>query len=194
MKITVYCGASEGKQAIYREKTIKLGQWMTSGQHSLVYGGGKIGLMGILADTILSHGGQVIGVMPTFLKEREIAHPDLTELVVVPDMPTRKAKMIALGDAFIALPGGPGTLEEITEVISWSRIGQNDCPCILYNVNGYFNHLKYQYDRMVEEGFLSQVDRDKILFSDQFEVIEDFISTYQAPDIRRYTTENKETP
>lgn len=186
MKITVYCGASEGKQAVYREKTIELAKWMTSKQYSLVYGGGKVGLMGILADTILTNGGQVIGIMPTFLKEREIAHPNLTELIVVPDMPTRKSQMIALGDAFIALPGGPGTLEEITEVISWSRIGQNDGPCILYNVNGYFDHLKQQYDRMVEEGFLSQVDRDKILFSDDLDDIEDFILTYQAPEIRQY--------
>lgn len=186
MKITVYCGASEGKQAVYREKTIELAKWMTSKQHYLVYGGGKVGLMGILADTILAKGGQVIGIMPTFLKEREIAHPNLTELIVVPDMPTRKSQMIALGDAFIALPGGPGTLEEITEVISWSRIGQNDGPCILYNVNGYFDHLKQQYDRMVEEGFLSQVDRDKILFSDDLDDIEDFIRTYQAPEVRQY--------
>lgn len=186
MKITVYCGASEGKQPVYREKTIELAKWMISKQYSLVYGGGKVGLMGILADTILAKGGQVIGIMPTFLKEREIAHPNLTELIVVPDMPTRKSQMIALGDAFIALPGGPGTLEEITEVISWSRIGRNDGPCILYNVNGYFDHLKDQYDRMVAEGFLNQADRDKILFSDDLDDIEDFIQTYQAPEIRQY--------
>ncbi|MFA9413519.1 MULTISPECIES: TIGR00730 family Rossman fold protein [unclassified Streptococcus] len=194
MNITVYCGASSGDSPIYQKKTVALADWLTDKGHRLVYGGGNVGLMGFLADRILTNGGQVIGVMPSFLQKREIAHPNLTELIVVPDMPSRKAKMIALGDAFIALPGGPGTLEEITEVISWSRIGQNDGPCILYNVTGYFNPLKAMYDHMVAEGFLSQTDRDKILFSDNLEEIEAFITTYKAPDIREYTTENKETP
>lgn len=186
MKITVYCGASSGVNPIYQEKTIELGKWIVSKKHSLVYGGGNVGLMGILADTVLENGGQVTGIMPTFLKEREIAHPNLTELIVVPDMSTRKAKMIALGDVFIALPGGPGTLEEITEVISWSRIGQNDGPCILYNIAGYFNPLRDMYDRMVAAGFLSQTDQDNILFSDKIEEMEAFIHTYQAPAIRQY--------
>ncbi|MGT2666803.1 LOG family protein [Streptococcus rifensis] len=186
MNITVYCGASNGTTPIYQKKTVELGNWIADNQHQLVYGGGKVGLMKLIADTVLKNCGQVTGVMPAFLKDREIAHPNLTELIVVPDMPTRKAKMIAMGDAFIALPGGPGTLEEITEVISWSRIGQNDGPCILYNIAGYFNPLKKMYDHMVAEGFLSQTDRDKILFSDKIEEIEAFIQTYQAPNIRQY--------
>ncbi|CAM4117147.1 hypothetical protein AT575_08390 [Streptococcus penaeicida] len=186
MKLTIFCGASEGKNPIYREKTSELGLWMAQNKHDLVYGGGKVGLMGVIADTIIAQGGQTIGVMPTFLEEREIAHAGLSQLIIVDDMPKRKAKMMALGDAFIALPGGPGTLEEISEVISWSRIGQNDNPCILFNINNYFDHLRQQFDQMVTEGFLSQQDRDNILFSDDISEIESFILHYQAPSVRKY--------
>lgn len=186
MNITVYCGASEGLNNIYREKTIKLGQWIAKKNYNLVYGGGKVGLMGAIADTVISKGGEVIGIIPKFLEEREIAHTGISELISVDNMSERKYQMIELGDAFIALPGGPGTLEEITEVISWARIGKNNSPCILYNVNGYFDNLRAMYDGMVSEGFLTQDDRDKILFSTDIVEIEDFIMDYKAPKIRRY--------
>ncbi|EGE54302.1 TIGR00730 family Rossman fold protein [Streptococcus parauberis] len=186
MNITIFCGASTGNNPIYGQKTIQLAEWMAETKHNLVFGGGKIGLMGIMADTIIAHGGHTTGVMPAFLKDREIAHAGLTELIIVNNMSDRKAKMMTLGDAFIALPGGPGTLEEISEVISWSRIGQNDSPCVLYNVNGYFNDLKNQFDHMVSEGFLSQKDRNKVLFTDDISKIESFITDYQAPSIRNY--------
>ena len=186
MNITIFCGASTGNNPIYGQKTIQLAEWMAETKHNLVFGGGKIGLMGIMADTIIAHGGHTTGVMPAFLKDREIAHAGLTELIIVNNMSDRKAKMLTLGDAFIALPGGPGTLEEISEVISWSRIGQNDSPCVLYNVNGYFNDLKNQFDHMVSEGFLSQEDRNKVLFTDDISKIESFITDYQAPSIRNY--------
>ncbi|MCC9854856.1 TIGR00730 family Rossman fold protein, partial [Streptococcus agalactiae] len=136
MRITIFCGASTGENPVYSEKTVALAQWMAQNKHALVYGGGKVGLMGVMADTVIANGGYTTGVIPTFLRDREIAHENLSELIIVNNMPERKAKMMLLGDAFIALPGGPGTLEEISEVISWSRIGQNDNPCILYNVNG----------------------------------------------------------
>lgn len=186
MKLTIYCAASMGNNPIYREKTIELALWMTQNNHDLVYGGGKVGLMGVLADTILENKGKAIGVIPTFLKDREIAHDHLTELIVVDNMPRRKAKMMLLGDAFIALPGGPGTLEEITEAISWARIGQNNKPCVLYNINGYFNDYKKMLDHMVQEGFLSQIDRDNVFLSDSIPDIEEFIKNYQAPSIRQY--------
>ncbi|HBO37715.1 MAG TPA: TIGR00730 family Rossman fold protein [Pasteurellaceae bacterium] len=186
MNITIFCGASTGINPVYREKSIELAEWMINKNHHLVYGGGKVGLMGIMADTIISHGGHATGIIPTFLKDREIAHPNLSELIVVNNMPERKSKMMSLGDTFIALPGGPGTLEEISEVISWSRIGENNSPCILYNINGYFGHLKNMFDHMVSEGFLSQEDRNNTLFSDNITEIENFIVNYQAPSIRKY--------
>lgn len=177
MRLTIFCGARSGKNPIYAQKTQDLATWMIQEGHSLVFGGGKVGLMGVMADSLIAANSEAIGVMPTFLKEREIAHQGLSELIVVEDMPSRKAKMMALGQAFIALPGGPGTLEEISEVISWARIGQNEKPCILYNVNGYFDALRNQFDHMVQEGFLSQEDRDKVLFTDELKEIERFINT-----------------
>ncbi|MBS4461676.1 TIGR00730 family Rossman fold protein [Aerococcaceae bacterium zg-B36] len=186
MKITIYCGASTGRNPIYSERTTELALWMSEKHHDLVYGGGNVGLMGIMADTVIENGGRAIGVMPTFLVEREIAHQNLSELIVVEDMPQRKAKMMMLGEAFIALPGGPGTLEEISEVISWGRIGQNDKPCVLFNINGYFDQLKAMFDHMVFEGFLSQSDRDNVLFSDDILEIEQFILNYSAPNVRKY--------
>ncbi|MEQ9763153.1 TIGR00730 family Rossman fold protein [Streptococcus sp. ZJ151] len=186
MNITIFCGANSGKNPIYAQKTKALATWMVDNKHSLVFGGGKVGLMGILADSLIAAGCETIGVMPTFLKEREIAHTGLSQLIVVEDMSSRKAKMMSLGQVFIALPGGPGTLEEISEVISWSRIGQNDKPCLLFNVNGYFEPLKKQFDHMVEEGFLSQEDRDKVLFTDDINEMEAFIQNYQAPQVRKY--------
>lgn len=186
MNITVYCGASVGNHQVYQEKAQELAKWMAQNNHTLIYGGGNVGLMGVMADTILNDGGQAIGVMPSFLKEREIAHNRLTDLFLVENMTERKLKMIRLADAFIALPGGPGTLEKISEVISWARIGQNNKPCILYNIAGYYNHLSYLFDHMVSEGFLNQADRDQIMIDNSLSQMENFISNYRPPKIRTY--------
>lgn len=186
MKITVYCGASVGNNLAHQQATIELGKWIAEHQHTLVYGGGNAGLMGLLANTVLENGGEVIGIMPTFLQERELAHKGLTQMITVNSMPERKSKMIELGDAYIALAGGPGTLEEIVEVISWARIGQNPNPCILFNSDGYYDDLKAFFDNMVKQGFLTQADRNKILFSDNLVEIESFIQSYTPPKVRVY--------
>ncbi|WP_109077574.1 TIGR00730 family Rossman fold protein [Aggregatibacter kilianii] len=186
MNITVYCGAAIGYIEAYRQATVRLGEWIAGNQHTLVYGGGKAGLMGVLADAVLSNGGMVIGVIPEFLQARELAHLGCTEIIIVDSMATRKAKMLALADACIALPGGPGTLEEICEVYSWARIGQNPHPCILFNQNGFYEPLKMMYQSMVTAGFLTQPHFDKLLFSDDLVEIEHFIKTYQVPEIRTY--------
>lgn len=167
-----------GKNPIYKEKSLELADWMAQNDHDLVFGGGKVGLMGAVADSMIAHGRETIGVIPTFLKDREIAHPGLTQLIVVEDMDQRKAKMMELSQAFIALPGGPGTLEEISEVISWVRVGQCHGPCILYNVNGYYDALESLFNHMVQEGFLTKEDRDRTLFSDDIEEITHFIHNY----------------
>ncbi len=181
MKITVYCGANPGNKTIYAEKTKQLGEWMASHGHQLVYGGGGLGLMGLIADTVIQNGGKALGVIPHFLVEKEHPYPHLTELAFVDDMPQRKKRMALEGEAFIALPGGLGTLEEISEMISWARIGQNSKPCILYNVDSYYNPLKQMLDDMVANGFLSQADRDKTLFSEDLEEMQAFITTYEPP-------------
>lgn len=179
MNITVYCGAHPGNAGRYLPAAELLGRWIAEGGHTLVYGGSTVGLMGRVAETVLQAGGKAIGVMPRFLTAREPANPDLTELFYVETMDQRKSKMAELGDVFIALPGGAGTMEEITEMISWSRIGQNDGPCILWNEDGFYEPLRAMYDRMVEEGFLKAVERSKILFSDNLTEIEAFIADYE---------------
>lgn len=185
-KIAIYCGASTGNKTSYTEKTRELGQWMIKNNYGLVYGGGAVGLMRVIADTIIEHEGYTIGVMPTFLSERELSHHGLDELIIVKDMHERKRKMIDLADVFIALPGGPGTLEEISEVISWGRIGEHQNPCIFYNVDGYYDTLAEFFDQMVKTNFLTLEDRQKILFSNSLDDIEQFIINYEAPIIRTY--------
>ncbi|KAB3522694.1 TIGR00730 family Rossman fold protein [Corynebacterium sp. zg254] len=175
MNITVYCGAALGTNPIYKEAAIQVGTWIADHGHTLVFGGGNTGLMGTVADAALAGGAEVIGIIPEFLTAREPAHSGVTELITVDDMSTRKLMLFERGDAFLALPGGPGTLEEITDVISWARIGQNDKPCVLFNVNDYYAHLQAQFDHMVEEGFLSRIDRESILFSDDLEQVTRFI-------------------
>ncbi|WP_414046698.1 TIGR00730 family Rossman fold protein [Macrococcus equi] len=186
MKIIVYCGASTGNETVFNDNAIELGKWIAENNHALVYGGGHVGLMGTIANTVLENGGEVIGVMPKFLADREISHPGLTELVIVDNMSERKNKILSLGDVCVALPGGPGTLEEIAEVISWSRIGQNDRPCILYNKSGYYDLLAGFFDNMVDKGFLTADDRERIAFVDSIEQIESVITNYRPAEIRKY--------
>ena len=178
MKITVFCGANNGKSELYKENAIELGEWIAKNNYTLVYGGGKVGLMGIIADTVLGNGGEVIGIMPQFLVDREISHTGITEFIIVDDMSIRKEKLVDLGDIFVALPGGPGTLEEITQVISWVRVGKKDAPCILMNVDGYYDFLEQYFDKMVEEGFLTIDDRERTLFTDSIVEMQEFIVSY----------------
>ena len=179
MKITVFCGANNGRNEAYKENAIELGKWIADNNHTLVYGGGKVGLMGVIADTVLENNSEVIGIMPQFLVDREISHDSISEMIVVDDMSERKTRLVDLGDVFIALPGGPGTLEEISQVISWVRVGKKDAPCILMNVNGYYDFLEQYFDKMVAEGFLTIEDRKNTLFTDNIEEMERFIFNYK---------------
>lgn len=178
MNITVYCGANLGKNENFKEKALELANWMVQNGHGLVYGGGKVGLMGVISDAILQQQGKVIGVIPTFLKEKELANLNVSELIVVEDMSTRKKIMIEKGDVFIAMPGGPGTMEEIAEVFSWGKLKLHQSPCIFYNVDGFYNPMKTMYDDMVAAGFLEQKDRELLFFSDDIKEIEHFIQHY----------------
>ncbi|MBO1305861.1 TIGR00730 family Rossman fold protein [Enterococcus sp. 669A] len=186
MNIAVYCGASVGNEPVYSENAQTLGTWIAENSHHLIYGGGKAGLMGVIADTVLAKGGSATGIIPTFLQKRELAHPNLEELIVVKTMSERKNKMIAAADVCIALPGGPGTLEEISEAISWARVGQNDSPCIFYDTNDYYRPLQDFFDKMVETDFLSASDRKKMCFAHTIQEIEDFIATYEPPQAKKY--------
>ena len=160
MNITVYLGASTGNDPVLGTAVRDLGSWIGKSGHSLVYGGSKTGLMGELAGSVLKAGGNVTGVEPQFFIDEGFAYDDLTELIVTKDMAERKTKMIELGDAFIAFPGGTGTLEEIAEVMAKVSLGQLDAPCILYNLNGYYEPLRALLETMIKKG-LSTANRQK---------------------------------
>ena len=185
-RIAVYCGADTGNDQTHQEATIALAHYLVDHELELVYGGGGVGLMGLLANKVLDTGGKVNGVMPKQLVDRSAAFTRLTDLKIVDDMATRKATMLSLADACIALPGGPGTLEEIIEAFSWARIGNNTNPCIFFNVSGYYDPLKTMFDEMTKKDFLTAEDRKKLLFSDSLDEIFEFIATYQPPKIRTY--------
>lgn len=171
MNITVYLGANEGNDPCLQNAVRELGTWIGSSGNSLVYGGSKSGLMGVIADSVLSAGGEATGVEPQFFIESEFQHDGLTKLIMTKDMSERKSKMIELGDAFIAFPGGTGTLEEIAEVMSMVSMKHLNAPCILYNLNGYYNGLKAMLDHMIEKGLSSKERQEGIYFAGNLEEI-----------------------
>lgn len=175
MNITVYLGANEGNDPFLRKAVEELGSWIGNSGHALIYGGSKSGLMGILADSVLRAGGEVTGVEPVFFIENELQHDGLTKLIVTKDMTERKERMIALGDAFIAFPGGTGTLEEIAEVMSKVSLRQLAEPCILYNLDGYYDDLKALLNHMMEKGLSSKERQEGIYFAQNLDEIKRFL-------------------
>ncbi len=171
MNITVYLGSYKGSDDSLTAAVHELGTWIGESGNTLVYGGSKVGLMGVLAQSVIAAGGKAVGVEPQFLIDQVQQYDNLTELIVTPDMPSRKAKMIELGDAFIAFPGGTGTLEEIAEIMSSVSLGLLRAPCILYNHNGYYEPLRAQLGRMVEEGLSTSERQQGIHFADSVEEI-----------------------
>ena len=171
MKITVYLGANEGNDPSLKEAVKELGVWIGENGHTLVYGGSKTGLMGELAGSVLEAGGSVIGVEPQMFIEQDFQYEGLTELIVTKDIFERKVKMMELGEAFIAFPGGTGTLEEIAEVMSQVSLKQMDAPCIFYNLNGYYDSLKQLLDHMIKMGLSSSRRQEGIYVVDNLEDI-----------------------
>lgn len=153
-RLCVFCGSSTGARPIYSEAAALLGQALANSNVSLVFGGGRVGLMGVLADSVLSAGGQAIGVIPRALVEKEIAHASLTKLHIVESMHQRKAMMADLADAFLLLPGGFGSWEEFCEIVTWLQLGIHRKPCAILNVAGYYDHLLSLADHALAQGFL----------------------------------------
>ncbi|GAB3534415.1 TIGR00730 family Rossman fold protein [Pontibacter brevis] len=176
--IGVFCGANHGQGEVYQKAAATLGSMMAAQNIALVFGGGKVGLMGTIADAVLAGGGQAIGVIPQSLVDREVAHAGLSELHVVQTMHERKALMAARSDAFIAMPGGFGTLDEVNEIITWNQLGIIRKPVAFYNVNGYFNKFMEMVDHGVTEGFIKEVYRDSLIVEADAEILLRRITSY----------------
>ncbi|GAB5099553.1 TIGR00730 family Rossman fold protein [Caballeronia sp. LP006] len=154
--VCVYCGSASGARPVYAEAAKAFGRALVEADLSLVYGGGRVGLMGLIADEVLAAGGRAIGVIPELLLAKEVGHTDLTELIVVPDMHERKKRMADLADAFVAMPGGVGTFEEFFEVFTWAQLGYHQKPVGLLDVNGYYDPLMAMLRHTVDEGFMRE--------------------------------------
>ena len=166
MNITVYCGALPGGDPEFTKRAYELGAWMAENGHRLVYGAGNAGMMGAISDGVTDRGGETIGVTPEFFVFAEATREDLTEVILSEDMSVRRKTMIEMGDAFIALPGGMGTLDEISEVITYKRLsllGKVNKPIMLYNVNGFYDNFFRLLDDMTDQGFCRRVDRDNVI-------------------------------
>lgn len=171
----------------------EVGQKLAENNIDLVYGGAQVGLMGAVADAVMAKGGKVTGVIPHFLSREEIAHHGLTELIRVESMHERKTKMAELADAFITLPGGYGTLEELFEIITWAQLGLHNKPIGILNLNGYYDCLIAQLDHMVKAGLLRQINRDMLLVADNPIALLKLIKNYQAPPARPLLERDEQT-
>lgn len=190
-RITVFCASSFGTEKIYEEQAIALGITLAEQNIELVYGGANVGLMGAVADGALNAGGKVIGVLPNFLRSKEIAHLGLTELILVESMHERKTKMNDLCDGVIALPGGFGTLEELFEMLTWAQLGLHKKPIAILNVNGFYDSLIALLQTMTEKGLLKEVNREMLLVSDNIDDLLDQMKNYVAPTVGKWIDKKK---
>ncbi|MFD2217038.1 TIGR00730 family Rossman fold protein [Metabacillus endolithicus] len=187
-RICVFCGSSPGASDLYSEDAAKLGAQLAKEGITLVYGGSKVGIMGVVANAALQAGGEVIGVIPKMLMERELAHPGLSELIIVHSMHERKAKMEELSDGFVVLPGGPGTMEEFFEVYTWAQLGEHRKPIGMMNSNHYYDKLLAFFDHMIQEQFLKPEYRSMVIVdSDPEQLIQKFRS-YEPPLLTKWIT------
>jgi uncharacterized protein (TIGR00730 family) len=185
-RVCVYAGSNPGRDPAYADAARALAAELAERGTGLVYGGGKVGLMGVIADAVLEAGGEAIGVMPQALIDREIGHPRLTELKVVGSMHERKAQMAELADAFVALPGGIGTLEELIEVYTWSQLGIHDKACGVLNVRGYYDGLAAFLDHAVTEGFLRAQHRAVLTVAEDPADLLDALAAYEPPRVGKW--------
>lgn len=184
--IVVFCGSSEGKNQHFKKQAYLLGETLAQNKIQLIYGGSKAGLMGAVANGSLSKGGSVIGILPSFLKHKEIAHTELNELIIVDSMHERKTKMHELCEGIIALPGGFGTMEELFEVLTWAQLGHHQKPIGLLNMEGYYNPLLNMIDSMLAHGYSKPEFKELLLVSDNIDDLLDKVNHYQAPKIHKW--------
>jgi uncharacterized protein (TIGR00730 family) len=191
--VAVFCGSSIGAEASYKEGAIQLGKELAKQNLMLVYGGSSVGIMGVVADTVLAEGGKVIGVIPKMLEEREISHPNLTELIIVDSMHTRKTKMAELADGFIALPGGPGTMEEFFEIFTWAQLGLHQKPCGILNVSHYYDLLISFFKHMNEQQFLQDLYMPMFLTDTDPAILLEKFRSYNPPPVKTYIEKKSQT-
>ncbi|MBO6186248.1 MAG: TIGR00730 family Rossman fold protein [Chryseobacterium sp.] len=189
--ITVFCGSSFGLDEIYKEQAFLLGKTLAKQNIQLIYGGANVGLMGAVADGTIQNGGQAIGVLPHFLQSKEIAHQNLTELILVETMHERKTKMNELCDGVIVLPGGYGTLEEFFEMITWAQLGLHKKPIAILNIDGFYDDLIKLVQTMVDKGFLKQINQEMLLVSDSIDALLEKMRNYQAPTVGKWISKEK---
>lgn len=185
-RVCVFCGSSDGASPVYLEAARHMGEEIARRGLGLVYGGGKVGLMGAVADAALAAGGEVVGVMPDALISKEIGHEGLTKLHVVGSMHERKKLMADLSDGFVALPGGYGTLEEFLEVLSWAQLSIHEKPCALLEVTGYWEPLTALFDRAVAEGFVRPNHRSLVLVGEDPGELLDLMERYKSPAEKKW--------
>ncbi len=181
--ICVFCGSSMGSDPLFEQTARQLGKYLAENNIILVYGGGSRGLMGVIANEVLTHGGEAIGVIPEFMDKLEVAHGDLTELHIVDSMHSRKQKMADLSDGFVTLPGGMGTLDETVEILTWAQLGLHKKPVGLLNVAGYFDPLIQYMDHMVESGFLKASNRKLSVVDSTVAGLIHQMESYEAPEL-----------
>lgn len=180
-KITVYCGSNNGANPVFRQMAVSMGKVLAQNNIDLVYGGARVGLMGAVADGVLSEGGKVYGVIPRFLQEKELEHKDITENYIVETMHERKAKMSELCDGFIALPGGFGTLEELFEMLTWAQLGLHKKPIGLLNINGYYDKLIAFVEDSISGGFVKEEYRELLIVGDEPAKLIKLMNEYNPP-------------
>lgn len=191
-RICVFCGSSSGERPEYAEAARQMGTALTARGLELVYGGGRVGLMGTIADATLAAGGRVIGVIPQALFDKEVGHSGLTDLHIVKSMHERKALMAELSDAFIAMPGGFGTFEEFFEVLTWAQLGFHRKACAILNVAGYYDQMLGFFDHIVAEGFVRAKHREIVVVSASVEGILDHLLVYQPPVVDKWLEQREE--
>lgn len=184
--ITVFCGAGSGIKPEYKESALNLGKFLATNNIGVVYGGGATGMMGAVADGAISNGGYVKGIIPQFLIDREVAHEDVSEMIIVETMHERKAALEEHGDAIIMLPGGAGTLEEFFEIFTWGQLGLHDKPIGILNVSGYFDELTALMEKLIHEGFLEERFRDLVQVETELSRLLEGLKTFTPLSTRTY--------
>lgn len=190
-RICVFCGSNPGLNPAYLETAEKVGLFLADKKIELVYGGGRVGLMGKIADTVMANNGSVIGIIPRSLAEKEVAHAGLSELHVVKSMHERKAMMEDLSDGFIALPGGFGTFEELCEIITWAQLGFHSKPCGFLNINGYYDSLIELFDTATKEEFIRPEHRKLVLIEETIDILYGLMVKYEPPIIEKWISEEQ---